>query len=227
MQLDASIRHSIAKVMRRTFCTFNLRIWFSVAPHMRSDACHSSGYIMTPIYDQCSLLILREVHYHVRSFESFLTRLNISKLVLQAKLCELISRGLLRALPNREHSEDREYVLTAKGFEFLPVAFSMLRLFGEDVTKRRGGDMSKGTVFDGVMICADCSETLAREIVGAGHQKRWNSQSDRQLTKVPVTPYCAAPDIENAGSPAPIVGMSTLVMPNAREDGGSVPTRPA
>lgn len=194
---------------------------------MRSDPCHSSAYDMSPIYDQRSLLILREAHYHVRSFESFLTRLNISKSVLQEKLCELMSRGLLRTLPNREHSEDREYVLTAKGFEFLPVAFSILRLFGEDVTKRSVGDMSKGTVLDSVMICADCGETLAREIVGARHQQRWNLQSDRQLTKVPVTPYCAALDSENVGPPALTARMSTLVIPDAREDVGSVPKRSA
>lgn len=156
---------------------------------------------MTPIYDQHSLLILREAYYHVRSFESFLTRLNISNSVLQDKLCELISLGLLRALTDREHSADREFVLTAKGFEFLPIAFSILRLFGEDVMNRCVGDISNGTVFDGVMICADCGETLARETVGARHQQRWNAQSDRQLTQVPVTPCCAAPDSENVGSP--------------------------
>ena len=122
---------------------------------------------VTPIVtDQDALLILRESCFRVRRFETFLTRLTISRSQLEEKLCKLVEGGLLRPIEPGRDSGYCEYILTPDGFDFLPIALSILRLRGEHNAARRRGSGAKRidrTVFDGIMTCRDCGEVVADE----------------------------------------------------------------
>jgi DNA-binding HxlR family transcriptional regulator len=117
----------------------------------------------TPIVaDREALLILRESYFRVRLFEDLLNQLRLSSSLLEEKLCRLVEDGMLRRVASQGQSEHGEYVLTSRGFNFLPTALSILRLYGED--DRTGRQRGEGTVFDGIMICGDCGEVVACEI---------------------------------------------------------------
>jgi DNA-binding HxlR family transcriptional regulator len=153
------------------------------------------------VADRDALLILRESYFRVRLFESFLDRLQMSSSLLEEKLCRLVEDGMLRRIPRLGQSNRCEYVLTSSGFDFLPVALSILRLHRGDVTSQnwheRQNPSADGTVFDGILICRDCGEVLAREIVRPLPRGRQKGRANRQNAHHPaILPYCDVPLVQ-------------------------------
>ncbi|WP_370169414.1 winged helix-turn-helix transcriptional regulator [Bradyrhizobium elkanii] len=110
--------------------------------------------------DKWCLLILREAGSLVRTFEGLLDQFEISRSVLEQRLCVLTELGLMRPIRNAGGAEHLEYSLTAKGFKLLPTVLSILRLHGLD---RCAG--TTRMAFDGITTCSDCGEVIASEFV--------------------------------------------------------------
>jgi DNA-binding HxlR family transcriptional regulator len=153
----------------------------------------------TPISgDREALLILRESYFRVRLFKSFLSRLHLSSSQLEEKLSDLVEVGMLKRIPPHGQPERCEYVLTARGFSFLPTALSILRLCTDDAAGQRGertGHQSGvGTVFDGIMICSECGEVVAREIERPLGRAQRKARADRVHSHGPAVPlHCDVP----------------------------------
>jgi DNA-binding HxlR family transcriptional regulator len=155
------------------------------------DALSLAGPIVN---DREALLILRESYFRVRLFESFLSRLDLSCSLLEEKLHLLVEEGMLRRIAPQEQLEHCEFVLTARGFNFLPTALSILRLYGEGSTERAGRELGGGTVFDGIVNCSDCGEMIAREISWPLSRAQRTAQADRAHSHGAVASlYCDVP----------------------------------
>jgi DNA-binding HxlR family transcriptional regulator len=76
-----------------------------------------------------AFVILREAFYGATRFEQFVQRSGVSEPVAAARLRELTTEGMLERVPYREEGQRtrREYRLTEKGRELLPVLVAMMR----------------------------------------------------------------------------------------------------
>jgi len=77
-----------------------------------------------------SLLIVRDALFGVRRFSDFQKSLGLAKNVLSARLKKLVASGVMEQVPASDGSAYREYALTEKGRDLLPVLVA-LRQWGE------------------------------------------------------------------------------------------------
>jgi DNA-binding HxlR family transcriptional regulator len=83
------------------------------------------------IGDWWSLLIVRDAFDGVRRFGEFQKGLGISKGILATRLRDLLSLGILDAVPAADGSAYQEYLLTKKGAGLFPIVVG-LRQWGQD-----------------------------------------------------------------------------------------------
>lgn len=79
--------------------------------------------------EKWTLLVLREAFYGARRFEQFQARIGCPRQILSGRLSTLVDAGILRRLPYQEpgQRERREYRLTEKGRDLLPIVIALMR----------------------------------------------------------------------------------------------------
>ena len=82
------------------------------------------------IGDWWTLLILRDAFKGIRRFNAIQKSLEIPRNILTARLRMLVERGILSIAPASDGSAYREYVLTERGRDLVPV-LKALRQWGE------------------------------------------------------------------------------------------------
>ena len=75
--------------------------------------------------DPWTLLILRDAFFGVRRFDDWQARLGVARNVLAARLKTLVEQGVLETRLYSEHPPRKDYVLTRKGRDLLPVILTL------------------------------------------------------------------------------------------------------
>ena len=120
--------------------------------------------------DRWSLLILRDAFLRVRRFGDFQRRLGIARPILADRLEKLVAAGVLAKVAYQERPPRHEYRLTAKGLDLHPVILSLVHwgdthLAGEAGRPLLHRHTACGSLFDPVMTCSVCGETIsARDV---------------------------------------------------------------
>lgn len=85
---------------------------------------------MDSIGEWWSMLIVRDAMRGTRRFSDFQRSLGMARNILTARLRQLVAFGILKTVPASDGSAYREYVLTEKGRDLLPVVIA-IRQWGE------------------------------------------------------------------------------------------------
>ena len=104
-----------------------------------------------------TLLILRDIFYGVRRFESLRQHLGISRKILTSRLQRLVDEGILRKAIYQRSPARYEYRLSAKGNDLLPVLLSIMK-WGD----RWASESGKAPV---VFVHTDCGEETTPVLV--------------------------------------------------------------
>jgi len=124
--------------------------------------------------DPWTLLILRDAFFGVRRFDDWQARLGVARNVLAARLKTLVEQGVLETRLYSEHPPRKDYVLTRKGRDLLPVILT-LKAWGDrhvygaaqrplDLTHVCGAELVTRTV------CEACGEAVEnRELTATRH----------------------------------------------------------
>jgi DNA-binding HxlR family transcriptional regulator len=75
--------------------------------------------------DPWTLLILRDAFLGVRRFDEWQARLGVARNVLAARLKTLVEQGVLETRLYNEHPPRKDYVLTPRGRDLLPVILTL------------------------------------------------------------------------------------------------------
>lgn len=135
-----------------------------------SDQHCSVARTLDIIGEWWTLLILRDIFYGVRRFETLLGQLGISRKVLSHRLQRLTDEKILRKLVYQQNPVRYEYRLTARGFDLMPVLLSIMR-WGDRWLTEEGAipvefihdDCGKVTIPK--LVCAHCDgELTARNL---------------------------------------------------------------
>jgi DNA-binding HxlR family transcriptional regulator len=114
--------------------------------------------------DPWTLLIVRDAFFGVRRFDDWQARLGVARNVLAARLKTLVEQGVMETRLYSEHPPRKDYVLTRKGRDLLPVILT-LKAWGDqhvygaagrplDLTHSCGAQLTTKTV------CEACGETI-------------------------------------------------------------------
>jgi DNA-binding HxlR family transcriptional regulator len=114
--------------------------------------------------DPWTLLILRDAFFGVRRFDDWQARLGVARNVLAARLKSLVEQGVLETRLYSEHPPRKDYVLTRKGRDLLPVILTLKawgdrHVYGEAeppvvLTHSCGAELTTKTV------CEACGEAI-------------------------------------------------------------------
>jgi DNA-binding HxlR family transcriptional regulator len=77
------------------------------------------------IGDWWSLLIIRDAFRGLRRFSQFQKSLGLARNILAARLRSLVADGIMELVPGANGSAYRDYVLTQKGRDLLPVLVAL------------------------------------------------------------------------------------------------------
>jgi DNA-binding HxlR family transcriptional regulator len=119
--------------------------------------------------DPWTLLILRDAFFGVRRFDDWQARLGVARNVLAARLKGLVERGVLETRLYSEHPPRKDYVLTRKGRDLLPVILTLKAWGDQHVYHAAGRPLelthSCGAELVTKTICEACGESIdAREL---------------------------------------------------------------
>jgi DNA-binding HxlR family transcriptional regulator len=114
--------------------------------------------------DPWTLLILRDAFLGVRRFDDWQSRLGVARNVLAARLKTLVEQGVMETRLYSEHPPRRDYGLTAKGRDLLPVILT-LKAWGDRHVY--GGSPvplehthSCGARFTAALVCEACGKPV-------------------------------------------------------------------
>ncbi|HWA60905.1 MAG TPA: helix-turn-helix domain-containing protein [Caulobacteraceae bacterium] len=134
------------------------------------ETCSVAG-ALSVVGDPWTMLILRDAFAGVRRFDDWQARLGVARNVLAARLKSLVAHGVMEPRLYSERPPRREYVLTAKGRDLLPVLLTLKawgdkHVYGEtapvEFTHKCGADLKPK------VICEACGEPVAYgDITGA------------------------------------------------------------
>jgi DNA-binding HxlR family transcriptional regulator len=121
------------------------------------------------IGERWTLLVLREAFTGARRFDEFVTRLDIARNVLTARLTLLVDEGVLERRRYQERPERFEYRLTEKGLELFPILMSMMkwgdRWYAPDGPPRVVLHRDCGGTIDAHLTCERCgARVTARDV---------------------------------------------------------------
>ncbi len=88
------------------------------------DACPVARAVDV-VGDWWSLLIVRDAFIGRRRFGEFQTGLGVAKNILTDRLRKLVAAGVFEQVPAADGSKHKEYALTEKGRELLPVVVAL------------------------------------------------------------------------------------------------------
>lgn len=126
-----------------------------------------------------SFLIVRDAMMGVSRFDTFQSRLGISRNVLNQRLARLVGEGILERVQYEEHPPRFDYRLTEKGRDLWPILMAM-RQWGDRWAAPNGPPVEVvhkdcGQVTQMVPVCSECGERLEtgslRNIAGPGSQE--------------------------------------------------------
>ena len=139
------------------------------------ETCSVAG-ALSVVGDPWTLLILRDAFAGVRRFDAWQNALGVARNVLAARLKSLVAHGVMETRLYCERPPRREYVLTPKGRELLPVLLT-LKAWGD---RHVYGDASPvelthscGAILEPGVICASCggrvsgTDLTAHRVAGA------------------------------------------------------------
>ena len=131
---------------------------------LENEAC-SLARTLSIIGDRWTLLILRDCFLRVRRYEDFQQRLGIGRGVLSDRLGHLVDAFILAKVPYQDNPRRYEYRLTPKGLDLYPIIMSIVHFGDQHLAGKKGRPLLHrhrkcGHVFDPVMTCSECGETL-------------------------------------------------------------------
>jgi len=106
--------------------------------------------------DPWTLLILRDAFFGVRRFDDWQSRLGVARNVLAARLKTLVEQGVMETRLYSEHPPRKDYVLTRKGRDLLPVILAL---------KAWGDEHVYGEATRPLELVHSCGETLSPKLV--------------------------------------------------------------
>jgi DNA-binding HxlR family transcriptional regulator len=114
--------------------------------------------------DPWTLLILRDAFFGVRRFDDWQARLGVARNVLAARLKSLTQQGVLETRLYSEHPPRKDYVLTRKGRDLLPVILT-LKAWGDrhvygEAERPLTHTHSCGAELVTKTVCEACGETV-------------------------------------------------------------------
>jgi DNA-binding HxlR family transcriptional regulator len=128
-----------------------------------NESC-SVAATLSVVGDPWTLLILRDAFFGVRRFDDWQSRLGVARNVLAARLKGLVREGVLETRLYSEHPPRKDYVLTRKGRDLLPVILALkawgdTHVYGEaehplELVHSCGAELRPK------MVCASCGETV-------------------------------------------------------------------
>ena len=129
-----------------------------------NEACTVAG-ALSIVGDPWTLLILRDAFAGSTRFEQWQSHLGVARNVLAARLKSLVAHGVLTTHLYSEHPPRREYTLTAKGRDLMPVllalhAWGERHVFGADCAPTRFVHASCGAVLEPKLTCSACGEAV-------------------------------------------------------------------
>ncbi len=130
------------------------------------ETCSVAG-ALSVVGDPWTLLILRDAFGGVRRFDDWQTRLGVARNVLAARLKSLVAFGVMETELYSQRPPRREYILTSKGRDLLPVLLT-LKAWGDRHVYGACGTPSPlahkcGAVLEPRLVCDACGETLRGE----------------------------------------------------------------
>ncbi len=133
-----------------------------------------------------SLLIVRDVFYGIRRFDSLLRRLSISKKILANRLAKLTDAGILEKRAYQERPVRYEYRLTQKGKELFPVILTLVHWGDKWMSDEAGPPVklfhqSCGHQAHPQVVCHHCKEPLKARDIELEIQPHAVTDSVRQL----------------------------------------------
>src|SRR5579862_9502504 len=90
-----------------------------------SNECCSVAAALSVVGDPWTLLILRDAFAGVQRFDDWQQRLGVARNVLAARLKTLVAHGVLETRLYSEHPPRKDYVLTRKGRDLMPVLLTL------------------------------------------------------------------------------------------------------
>ena len=131
---------------------------------LQQEQC-SIARFLSVFGDRWSLLIMSDAFLGVRRFETFMSRLGISRTSLTQRLADLCDHGVLERVAYRERPERFEYRLTSKGLSLHPVIMSMNAWGDEHYADEAGPPIrfqhaACGHDFTPVLHCSECGEAV-------------------------------------------------------------------
>ena len=112
-----------------------------------------------------SILILRDAYHGLSRFDQFQKSLEIAPNILTRRLKTLVASGLLEKRSYSERPQRYEYVLTARGHDFIPVLWSLVawgnKHFAPEGASVEIVDAATGAPADPVLIDRTTGRVLA------------------------------------------------------------------
>lgn len=138
-----------------------------------NEACTVAG-ALSIVGDPWTLLILRDAFAGSTRFEQWQNHLGVARNVLAARLKSLVAHGVLTTSLYSEHPPRREYTLTAKGRDLMPVlltlhAWGEKHVYGADCSPSHFLHTRCGAILDPTLTCASCGETVTSRDLRAVH----------------------------------------------------------
>jgi DNA-binding HxlR family transcriptional regulator len=114
--------------------------------------------------DPWTLLILRDAFMGVRRFDDWRARLGVARNVLAARLKTLVAHGVLETRLYSEHPPRKDYVLTERGRDLMPVLLTLKdwgdrHVYGAD-TPPLEFVHACGAALSPVLACESCGQTV-------------------------------------------------------------------
>jgi DNA-binding HxlR family transcriptional regulator len=111
-----------------------------------------------------TLLILREAFFGVRRFDVWQQRLGIARNVLAARLKSLVEHGVLEPRLYSAHPPRKDYVLTTRGRDLLPVLLT-LKDWGDrhvyrEATRPLAFTHACGADLEPSLVCRSCGQPV-------------------------------------------------------------------
>jgi DNA-binding HxlR family transcriptional regulator len=128
-----------------------------------NESCSVAG-ALSIVGDPWTLLILRDAFSGVTRFDDWQARLGVARNVLAARLKTLVAHGVMETRPYSDRPPRREYLLTPKGRDLMPVLLA-LKAWGD---RHVYGDLASpvrfmhkcGAELIPRLVCDACGETV-------------------------------------------------------------------
>jgi DNA-binding HxlR family transcriptional regulator len=123
--------------------------------------------------DPWTLLILRDAFFGVRRFDEWQARLGVARNVLAARLKTLVEQGVLETRLYSEHPPRKDYVLTRKGRDLMPVIVA-LKVWGDQHVYGGATPLELthacGAAFEAKVVCGACGAVVeGRDLTAHRH----------------------------------------------------------